>query len=54
MLREGAHVKCETNNKLLGGPRQTRKIQYGREVTRGSVYPKDEAEMDIFARCLKK
>ncbi len=26
-----------TNNKLLGGLRQTRKIQYGRELARGSV-----------------
>ncbi len=26
-----------TNNKLLGGPRQTRKIQYGRELARDSV-----------------
>jgi hypothetical protein len=38
----------------LGGPRQTRKIQFGRELTRGSVEPEDEVKMDVFARCFKK
>jgi hypothetical protein len=42
------------NNKLLGGPRQTRKIQYEGELTRDSVKPEDEAKMDVFARCFKK
>ncbi len=40
-----------TNNKLLSGPRQTRKIQYRREMAKGSVKPKDEARMDVFTRC---
>jgi hypothetical protein len=43
-----------TNNKLLGGPGQIRKIQCGREPARGSVRPEDEAGMDIFARCFKR
>ncbi len=40
LLREGECVKYESfgpNNKLLGGPRQTRKMQYRRELAKGSV-----------------
>ncbi len=50
-------MKCESlgaNNKPLGRPGQTRKIQHGRELTIGSVKLEDEARMDILARCCKK
>jgi hypothetical protein len=43
-----------TNNKLPGGPRQTRKIQYRRELGKGSVLTEDKARMDVFARCCRK
>jgi hypothetical protein len=43
-----------TNNKLLGGKRQTRKTQYRRELGKGSVWPEDEARTDVFARSCKK
>jgi hypothetical protein len=33
-----------TNSMLLCGPRQTRKIQYGRESRKGSVYPRTRPE----------
>jgi hypothetical protein len=42
------------NNKLLVGPRQIRKIQYGRELAKGSVKPEDEPRIYIFARCFKR
>jgi hypothetical protein len=46
-------MNCGTKNKLLGRPRQTRKIQYRRELVKGSVQPEDRARMDVFARCCK-
>jgi hypothetical protein len=42
------------NNKLLRGPRQIRKKQYGRDLAKGSVKPEDEARIDIFARCFER
>jgi hypothetical protein len=50
---KGLGIKCGTNKKLLGGPRQIGKIQYRRELARSSVEPEDEARMNIFARCFK-
>jgi hypothetical protein len=47
LLREDARVIVGTNNKLLGGPRQIRKMQYGRELAQGSVKPEDKIEMDV-------
>ncbi len=38
----------EVNNKLLGGPGQIGKTQHGRELTKGSVEPEDEARMGVF------
>jgi hypothetical protein len=57
VVRRGGHMKCDSlgaNNKPLGRPGQTRKIQHGRELTMGSVKLEDEARMDRLARCCKK
>ncbi len=42
-----------TNNKLLGGPRQTRWTQVRNGLGKGSAWPEDEARMDVFVRCCK-
>jgi hypothetical protein len=42
-----------TNNKLLGGPKQTRWIRDRSKLGKGSVQTEDEARMDIFVRCCK-
>ncbi len=38
----------------MGGQGQTKKTCVEEELARGSVLPKGEARMDVFARCLER